>query len=175
MSRLSVDASSIMTPLQSTIGPWVSLIVFKIYFHSMKFPIPCHLKWLAVYVLWVNLVTLPWWSYIFSFIVILYNLFQGWLLKRSSNENLYLVPLFDAIYNDAEQFVFLNTEAKMEVLSCNKIRQVYFCSSVIDLFMEVVIYWLIYRGSDGASDRPSNRAFKWDGDRAHYIAIDGVS
>ncbi|BFZ18283.1 hypothetical protein BsWGS_21321 [Bradybaena similaris] len=48
---------------------------------------------------------------------------QGWLLKRSSNENLYLVPLFDTIYNDAEQFVFLNTEAKMDVLSCNKIRQ----------------------------------------------------
>lgn len=66
-------------------------------------------------------------------------MFQGWLLKRSSNENLYLVPLFDAIYNDAEQFVFLNTEAKMEVLSCNKIRQVYFCSSVIDLFIEVVM------------------------------------
>ncbi|KAK6967898.1 dynein heavy chain 8 axonemal, partial [Biomphalaria glabrata] len=48
---------------------------------------------------------------------------EGWLLKRSSNESSTLLPLFESIYNDTEHFTTLNTEAKMEVLSCIKIRQ----------------------------------------------------
>ncbi|RUS82388.1 hypothetical protein EGW08_009840, partial [Elysia chlorotica] len=49
---------------------------------------------------------------------------EGWLLKRSLNEASVLTPLFEAIYSDLEQFVFLNTEPKMDLLACNKIRQV---------------------------------------------------
>ncbi|GFR77163.1 dynein heavy chain 8, axonemal, partial [Elysia marginata] len=49
---------------------------------------------------------------------------EGWLLKRSVTESSVLTPLFEAIYSDLEQFVYLNTDPKMDLLSCNKIRQV---------------------------------------------------
>ncbi|KAH9492183.1 Dynein heavy chain 5, axonemal [Bulinus truncatus] len=48
---------------------------------------------------------------------------QGWLLKRSAQERSFLLPLFEALYDDTEHFTILNTEAKMDVYSCIKIRQ----------------------------------------------------
>ncbi|XP_059171726.1 dynein axonemal heavy chain 8-like [Physella acuta] len=48
---------------------------------------------------------------------------RSWLLTRSVNEKTCLLPLFEAIYDDVEHFCILNTEFKMVLLSCNKIRQ----------------------------------------------------
>ncbi|XP_055862272.1 dynein axonemal heavy chain 8-like isoform X3 [Biomphalaria glabrata] len=48
---------------------------------------------------------------------------QGWLLKRSVHERMLLVPLFESLYDDTEHFTILHTEAKMEVHSCIKIKQ----------------------------------------------------